>query len=243
MPDTPQPRPVERTIDIAAFRPRALIFDLDGTLTDNMPLHAEAFELFTARHGLPPMTMEARKKYDGKRNSEIFPELFGRPLNADELAALEDEKEGIYRERSRGVLQPLKGFLRLVERARAHGLTVAVATSSPKANVEHTLGETGLDWLLPRVARGDEVRRGKPFPDVFLLAAERAGVEPAGCLAFEDAPVGVEAIVAAGMICCAVTTSFDERTFMAARVPPHACVADYAAFLEGPGRWLRERTA
>jgi beta-phosphoglucomutase len=117
---------------------------------------------------------------------------------------------------------------------------VAVATSAPAANVEHTLRELGLADLLPLVARGDQVARGKPFPDVFLAAAGRVDVAPAECLAFEDAPIGVEAAVAAGMTCAALTTSFDERTFLAGRVPPHACLSSYTAYLEGAGRWLRE---
>ena len=226
-------------IDLVTFRPRALVFDLDGTLTDNMGVHADAFAVFMRRHGMAPMTLDDRRRYDGKRNAEIFPAIFGRPLEREELLTLEDEKEGIYREASRGQLRPLGGLLPLVDAARTHGVGVAVATSAPKANVEHTLREIGLDWLLDHVVRGDEVPRGKPFPDVFLEAARRLGVPCSACLGFEDAPVGVEAVVAAGMACLAVTTSFDEATLMASRVPPHGCVPDFAAYLDGPGAWLR----
>ena len=78
---------------LSDFRPRAVVFDLDGTLTDNMPLHAEAFAVFAQRHGLPPLTMEDRRRLDGKRNSEIFPVLFNRPMTGDEWRAMEHEKE------------------------------------------------------------------------------------------------------------------------------------------------------
>lgn len=222
----------------AGFRPRALVFDLDGTLTDNMAVHAEAFATFMRRHGMRPMTMADRRRYDGKRNAEIFPAIFGRPLDREELLALEDEKESIYREISRGQLRPVHGLLPLLDAARAHGLAVAVATSAPRANVEHSLEELGQAWLLDHVVRGDQVPRGKPFPDVFLEAARRLGVAPAGCLGFEDAPVGVEAVVAAGMACVALTTSFDEATLMASPVPPDLCLPDFAAYLAGPGAWL-----
>lgn len=225
-------------LDLAAFRPRAFVFDLDGTLTDNMGVHARAFATFMGRHGRPPMTMADRARYDGRRNSEIFPDLFGRSMTPAEILALEEEKEAIYRDASRGQLQPLRGLVALIDAARARGIGVAVATSSPRANVEHTLREIGLAWLLAHVVRGDEVERGKPHPDVFLEAARRLGLAPAACLGFEDAPIGVEAVVAAGMACVAVTTSFDEATFAAARVPPHACVPDFAAYLDGPGAWL-----
>lgn len=240
MHDAASSRTISRHPDVSTFRPRAMVFDLDGTLTDNMALHAEAFAVFAARHGLPPLTIADRKRFDGKRNSEIFPALFGRALDAGEVLELEVEKESLYRERSAGLLSPAPGAAELIDRARARGIAVAIATSAPADNVTHTLREIGMPWLLDVVARGDMVPRGKPFPDVFLEAARRVGVEPSACLAFEDAPMGVEAAVAAGMACVAVTTSFDAATFMSASVPPHACVAHYEEFLDGPGAWLRQ---
>ena len=79
----------------ALSRPRAVIFDLDGTIVDNMALHAEAFSAFAERHGLPPLTASDRAKLDGRRNSEIFPVLFGREMARDEWLAYEREKEGL----------------------------------------------------------------------------------------------------------------------------------------------------
>ena len=86
------------------FSPRAVIFDIDGTIVDNMHLHAEAFAVFAERHGLPPLTTEDRARLDGRRNSEIFPILFKRDVARDEWLAYEHEKEGLYRELSRGRL-------------------------------------------------------------------------------------------------------------------------------------------
>jgi HAD superfamily hydrolase (TIGR01509 family) len=237
--DASSPRLAALDLDLPAFRPRAIVFDLDGTLTDNMALHAEAFAAFSERHGLAPQTLADRRRLDGKRNSEIFPVLFGREIGREELLVLEQEKESLYREWSVGRLSPAPGALALIERARAHGIAVAVATSAPAENVTHTLREIGLPGLSDVVARGDMVPRGKPFPDVFLEAARRVGVDPSACLAFEDAPMGVEAAVMAGMVCVALTTSFDAATLRSSRVPPHACVAHYDEFLDGPGAWLR----
>ncbi len=86
--------------------PRAAIFDLDGTVVDNMSLHAEAFAVFAERHGLPALTPADRVKLDGRRNSEIFPVLFDREMSREEWQAYEHEKEGLYRELSRGRLTP-----------------------------------------------------------------------------------------------------------------------------------------
>ncbi|HTV01430.1 MAG TPA: HAD family phosphatase [Luteitalea sp.] len=221
-------------------KPRAVVFDLDGTLVDNMALHAQAFSSFAEAHQLPPLTMDLRRRIDGKRNSEIFPMLFEREMTMDEVLAFEEEKEGAYRQLSRGRLVPVRGALTLLAALEAHGIPVAVATSAPLKNVAHTLAETGLDVRLPIVARGDEVARGKPFPDVFALAAERLQVPATECLAFEDAPIGVAAAHAAGMTVVAVATTFSDEQFNAHIPAPHAVVADYEAFLDGAGRWLRE---
>jgi beta-phosphoglucomutase len=225
-------------IDLSAFRPRAVVFDLDGTLVDNMPLHAQAFERFAEAHDLPPLTMDLRRRIDGKRNSEIFPMLFEREMSMDEVLQFEDEKEGAYRQISRGRLVPVRGALTMLARLEAVGIGVAVATSAPLKNVQHTLAETGLDARVAIIARGDEVPRGKPFPDVFALAAERLRVPADECLAFEDAPIGVAAAIGAGMVCVGVATTFSLEQFHAQIPAPHAVVADYEAFLDGPGRWL-----
>ena len=224
--------------DLADFRPRAVVFDLDGTLAHNLPLHGEAFAVFVARHGLPELTLERRRQLDGKRNSEIFPVLFNRPMTEAEWRAYEHEKESLYREVAKGRVRALSGASTLLGALEAKGVRAAVATSAPEANVTFTLREMGLERLLETVVRGDEVPRGKPFPDVFLAAARALDVEPEDCLAFEDAPMGVEAAIAAGMPCVAVTTSFDAATLRASRVPPTGVVADFDEFLAGAGRWL-----
>src|SRR6185436_4085418 len=157
---------------------------IDGTIVDNMHLHAEAFAVFAGRHGLPPLTPADRARLDGRRNSEIFPILFNREVPRDEWLAYEHEKEGLYRELSRGRLSPMNGLHDLIERLRADRIPMALATSAPKANVVHTLAELELASAFPVIVRGDEVARGKPAPDVFIEAARRLGVDPAVCLVF-----------------------------------------------------------
>ena len=103
--------PKELVLDAMRSQPKAVIFDIDGTMVDNMALHAEAFAVFARRHGLPPLTTEDRARLDGRRNSEILPILFGREVPRDEWQAYEAEKEGLYRELSRGRLQPMPACL------------------------------------------------------------------------------------------------------------------------------------
>jgi len=221
---------------------RGVVFDLDGTLVDNLGFHVEAFALFVRRHGLPPMDHAMRGRLDGKRNRDIFPILLGRPLDPTSFQRFEDEKEGLYRELSRGRLQPLPGLGRLLDLLEARGIGAAVATSAPAANVDHTLEELGLSRRFRAVVRGDQVPHGKPAPDVFLEAARQLGVPAAACLAFEDAPAGVSAAKAANMTCIALTTSFTPEEFAANGARPDAALPNFESFLSSWGDRLAEGT-
>lgn len=233
----------ERMSSLSSFRPQAAIFDVDGTIVDNMDWHARAFDAFVLRHGLAAMTLETRRQTDGKRNREIFPMLFGRDLSSEELLAFEDEKEGMYRQISRSGLSPMPGFVRLLDRLDAASIPVALATSAPAANVEHTLREIGLEDRLRVIARGDQVKRGKPAPDVFLFAASLLGVPPEACLAFEDAPLGIASARSAGMKCVAIASTFAAETLLATDPPPDAAYVNFDAYLNGAGRIFLEPDA
>ncbi len=223
------------------FPPRrvaGVVFDIDGTLLDNMPFHIEAFEAFTAAHGLPPLTLEMRKWMDGRRNSDIFPRLFDWALTDAEIASLSHEKESAYRRLSAGRLTPLAGLMRLVDGLEAAAVPIALATSAPRENVEHTLRELDLAARLTVIARSDEVAHGKPEPDVFLEAARKLGVAASDCVAFEDAPMGIVAAARAGMTVVAVTTSYPADVLAGTDPPPALVVSHFDELLDGPGSWL-----
>lgn len=220
---------------------QGVVFDMDGTLLDNMPFHQEAFDTFAQRHGLPALTLETRKWMDGKRNRDIFPQLLDRPaMTGAEVDELADQKESLYRSLSKGRLTALPGLARLLDLLAQRGIPVSLATSAPLANVTHTLAELGLSERLAIIARSDTVPRGKPFPDVFLEAARLMGAEPTRCVAFEDAPAGIIAARDAGMSTIALATSYSPEILLETVPPPHAIVANYDEYLSGAGSWLTE---
>lgn len=218
--------------------PSGVVFDLDGTLVDNMAQHAEAFRIFAERYGLPPLTTEMRARLDGKRNRDIFPILFDRDLSPELTTKYTHEKESLYREISRGKLAPMRGLLRFLDALDRRGVPYGIATSAPPENVQHSLAAIGLRSRIASVMRSDEVPRGKPHPDVFLAAAALIGADPSRCLAFEDAPAGVASAKNAGMFCVALSTTFAAVTLTGHSPPPDLIVADYDVFLAGPGARL-----
>lgn len=215
------------------MRLRAAIFDLDGTLVDNMAFHARAWTALFARLGVQVPEQRFAVELAGRKNEEIFPLLLGRPLPADEMAALAEEKEGAYRTAYAKALAPVPGLGDLLADLRAAGVRLAVATAAPKGNRDLVLDGLGLRSSFEQVIGAEHAARGKPAPDIFLAAAAALRVDAAACGVFEDAPNGVRAARAAGMQCCALTTSADAALLRAAGAD--YVVADFTA-LPGPLR-------
>lgn len=178
---------------------KAVLWDMDGTLVDSLGYHWVAWRDVTAAAGLV-VTHERFLSTLGKQNNEILVEWFGDRLMPAERVRIGLDKEVHYRElvRSHGI-QPLPGVLAWLERLRDDGWVQAVATAAPRLNDEAVMDALGLAaWFEVRVV-AEDVARGKPFPDVFLKAAERLSVPPAQAIVIEDAPGGVQAGRAAGV--------------------------------------------
>jgi HAD superfamily hydrolase (TIGR01509 family) len=191
------------------------VFDLDGTLVDNIAFHFEAFRVLAGRHGLAPMDDATFQSFNGLKNEDIFPRFLGRALTRDEIHALSDEKEATYRALYAPKLAPHRGATELLERLRSAGVKLAVASSAPPANRSMVLD--GLAWTERFDAVvASEGLRGKPAPDIFLAAAERLGVAPDTCVAFEDAANGIKAAAAAGMLVVGITTNVGAAELVAA---------------------------
>jgi beta-phosphoglucomutase len=191
---------------------RAMLFDMDGTIVDNMRFHDDAWEAWHLRHGLAFERDSFFARTAGRTNAEIFADGLG-SLPAARIAELSDEKEALYRERYAPHRRTLAGFDALAARARADGIRLAVSTAAPPANIAFVLDGLGLRPLFDTVTCPADGLRGKPHPDLYSEAARRLGVDPQECLVFEDAPLGVEAARRAGMRCVALTTSLAATHF------------------------------
>jgi len=193
---------------------RAFIFDMDGTIVDNMGFHLRSWlELFNRRGHAVGDEAAFFAATAGRTGHEIISQTLGEDLEHDHVAALIHEKEVLYREIYAPHLRAVEGFGALVSAARASGIRLAVGTAAPPGNVDFTLDGLGVRELFDTVVGAADVKRGKPEPDVFLLAAERCGADPAHCIVFEDAPLGVEAARRAGMRCVVLTTTLPAEAF------------------------------
>ncbi|MFL5320260.1 MAG: HAD family hydrolase [Myxococcaceae bacterium] len=189
----------------------AAVFDLDGTLVDNIRFHVQAWMELGERLGIPVTRERFEREFSGRKNDEIFPALLGRPVPPDELERLADEKESRYRELFRPHLKLLAGAEALIAALTAKGVKLAIASAAPRANRDFVLDGLELRGRFQAIIGSEDAKRGKPSPDLFLAAAAKLGVAPEKCIAFEDAELGVQAARAAGMTCAAVTTTATEE--------------------------------
>jgi beta-phosphoglucomutase len=178
--------------------PNGVIFDMDGVLVNSGEPHKASWQAVARQHGID-LTDEVFERTFGMSSREIVRKIWGPQISDDEVRRIDEEKERIYRRLISGNVPLSPGAHEAVERLAAAGYVLAVGTSGPRENLELVLNETGLGRYFAAAVNGLEVPHGKPAPDIFLKAAERAGLRPADCVVIEDAPVGIQAALTAGM--------------------------------------------
>ena len=180
---------------------KGFIFDFNGTLFWDTPLHNRAWELFLGKHGYSMSYEEMTHAIHGKMNKDILPAIFQRTLSATETSTLAEEKERIYRELCLTVGMHLApGATRLLNKLGSMGVKCAIATASPAVNVDFYIQQFGLhQWFdSTAIVCDNGTYRSKPHPDLFLEAAKRLNIAPQNCIIAEDSIAGIEAAKTAG---------------------------------------------
>lgn len=186
------------------------IFDLDGTLFDSMWVWHRVDEQFLERHGLPREDdyLKSLGPMGFHRAAEYTKAYFNMSCSAEDIVNewFLQAKEMYDRE-----VQIKDGVKEYLEKLRRDGVKLGIATSNHRDLFAGTLKRCGIDGLFDAVATTSEVARGKEFPDVYLLAAERLGTIPAETAVFEDIPQGLSGAKAGGFITFAVEDPFSEK--------------------------------
>jgi HAD superfamily hydrolase (TIGR01509 family) len=223
--DGHRPRPA------GGFMLQAVLFDLDGLLADSEPHSLEAWRTVLRRRGAD-LDTATRDTLFGQRLADTARLLKQKLSLPDAPEALAREKTDWQIANLAGRVGPMPGTHALLDALDARGVRKALATSGLRPYVDAVLETLGISGRFDASVTGEEVARGKPAPDVFLLAAQRVGVAPAHCLVLEDAPHGIAAAQAAGIPAFAIpnaqtrSLAFPPGTRFAASLPEIAARLD-----------------
>jgi beta-phosphoglucomutase len=197
----------KQTKELEPGRPFSIIFDMDGVIVDNRRYHFRAWRLFSQKHGVTFDPNQFRNHLFGRTNDQILQGLFKRSLPAEEIGALAEEKEALYRQIYGSYVRPARGLKRLLASLKGHRVGLAVATAAPPINLDFILERTGLRDHFSALLDVAEVQQGKPAPEIYLKAAALLNTAPSRCIAVEDSLPGIESALGAGMKVVAITTA------------------------------------
>ncbi len=185
----------------------ACLFDMDGVLIDSGAHHRKAWRALLDELHVEPADSEHWRLTIGRPAEEALPLLLGRRVSRAEARRLALRKRDLYGKFAARGLEPVPGAKTFVEALARAGIPRAVATSASRGDAESLLGTLGLRRYFDVIVTADDVKFGKPSPEVYLEAAARLGAPPAACVVFEDALVGIQAARRAGMRAIGVTTA------------------------------------
>lgn len=195
--------------------PFLAIFDHDGVLVDSLELHQQAWLELGRRTGLA-LTPEFIHATFGMTNYMIFERLVGDALSQAQMREYSDLKEVCYRDVARGRITLMDGVRELLDSLTLEEYRLAIGSSGVRPNLDLTVESCGLDGRFAAIASLEDIQRGKPDPEVFLVAARKSGVAPECSVVFEDAVVGIQAAKAAGMLAIGVTTTLPAEVLWSA---------------------------
>ncbi|HWB90681.1 MAG TPA: HAD family phosphatase [Puia sp.] len=193
---------------------QAFIFDLNGTMIDDMQYHSAAWFSILNDDLKAGLTREEVDRQMYGKNEELLDRVFGKGrFTPQELAEVSHKKELSYQAAFRPYLQLIPGLSALLEKARQHKIRMAIGSAAIPFNIDFVLDNLGIRHYFDAIVSAADVEISKPDPETFTKAARILNVPPEDCIVFEDAPKGVEAAFNAGMRAIVLTTMHEKEEF------------------------------
>jgi beta-phosphoglucomutase family hydrolase len=193
----------------------AVLWDMDGVIVDTAEAHFRSWRFAFQKRGVN-FTLEDFNSIFGQRNDTIIRKIMGNSVTQSQIEIIGLDKEQCFRDLVQDDLKPFPGVVGLLHTLKENGISSAIASSAPLENIQIILNKLKIEEYFQALVYGQEVSQGKPDPEVFLLAAQKVGALPAGCIVIEDAVAGVEAAKRAGMFCIGVTNTHPANALIGA---------------------------
>ena len=199
---------------------KGLIFDLDGTITLTQQFHYQAFSRVFAAHGVEYTEHDDLYKYAGMGSGTIFPTVFadrGITLTDEQIKQYSSEKKEIYTKiLENSEILPVPGVQDFLKKVTERGYHICIASGNKPEAIEYLLERVGVRDFFDTIVTNKDAEKPKPAPDIFLAATAKLGLQPSGCVVFEDAINGVQASESAGIRCIGLATRIPEKDLKAA---------------------------
>lgn len=195
------------------MKSKGFIFDMNGTMIDDMHYHTDAWYRLLDKLGAGLTLEQTRLQMYGKAE-EMFDRIF-KPgkFSEQELSELIMSKELLYQDEFRPHLKLIEGLDQFLQKAGENNIALSIGTAAPKTNVDYVLDGLDLRALFPIIVGAEDVTTSKPDPEVFLKCAAGLQINPENCIVFEDSPKGIEAAQKGGMKAVVLTTFHEAADF------------------------------
>lgn len=192
----------------------AFIFDLNGTMIDDMQFHVKAWYHILNDELGANMSWEEVKSHMYGKNAELLVRVFGpNHFTPEQMNAISLEKEKRYQQEFRPHLKLIPGLDRFLQKAYEQNIPMAIGSAAITFNIDFVLDNLNIRHYFKSIVSADDVSTSKPDPETYTKAARQLAADPANCLVFEDAPKGVEAALNAGMNSVVLTLLHEKHEF------------------------------